>query len=135
MAVTVFPAGLAVGNGDTTTKAGVMCALTGSFDPTSSSQVSLGTLPAGATVIDVLSYGEATGGTNPTVDIGTSGDDDGFANELDADNASSAVADDTTGALINTRQTSDTEVFGKVGASAAGGGTLSVAVIYILTDA
>lgn len=105
--------------------------LSGSFDPTSASQVSLGYLPDGAKVIDVVSYGGATGGTNPTVDIGTSGNDDGFANELDADGVSGAVSAGTTGALINSAVSGITEVFGKVGASAATGGTTSVIVKYV----
>ena len=34
-------------------------------------------LPAGAIPISIVTIGGATGGTNPTVDIGTSADDDG----------------------------------------------------------
>ena len=131
MATTKFPTGVSAGGGSTgATSAGALFALRASFDPTSASQVSLGVLPAGAIVQDVLSYGGATGGTNPTVDIGTSGDDDGLANELDADGQAAAVAGAVGGALINTALASETEVFGKVGASAATGGTTVVAVIY-----
>ena len=69
-----------------------------SFDPTetSATNVRIGTssssgetlvLPAGAIPITtaIMTIGGATGGTNPTVDIGTSADDDGLFNEVDAD--------------------------------------------------
>lgn len=100
-----------------------------SFDPTSASQISLGTLPKNARILDVVSFGGATGGTNPTVDIGTSGDDDGLANELAADGFDSG-----TGALSGTLLAADTEVFGKVGASAATGGTVTVNVRFVMQD-
>lgn len=105
-----------------------------SFDPTSSSQVLIGTLPKGARVIDVRSWGGGTGGTNPTVDIGTADDNDGFANELDADGNSSAYAAGTLGVLANTQLTSDTPVYGKVGGSAATGGTTVLHIHYIIED-
>jgi len=101
-----------------------------SFDPTSSTQVSLGTLPKGARPLGVHSLGGATGGTNPTVDIGSSGDNDGFAAELDADD----VAFNGSGALTGAVLAADTEVFGKVGASAATGGTTTVVVTYAMDD-
>lgn len=100
-----------------------------SFDPTSSSQISLGFLPNGATPLSVTSLAGATGGTNPTVDIGTSGDDDGFADELDADTLAENAG---TGALTGVLLTTDTEVFGKVGASAATGGTTTVLIRYTM---
>lgn len=102
----------------------------GSFDPTSSSQIALFTLPNGAIPLEVTSLGGATGGTNPTVDIGTSGDPDGFADELDAD----AVAFADSGDLTGIELTADTIVFGKVGASAATGGTVTVIQSYIMSD-
>lgn len=134
MTLTVFAGGVAAGGGDTgATTAGAINALVASFDPTSSSQVSLGYLPAHARVLDVISYGGATGGTNPTVDVGTD-DDDALANELDADGVSSAVAAGTTGADIGTVLSTAgvTQVFGKVGASAATGGTTTVAILYVI---
>ena len=133
MTTSAYPRGVSAGGKSGLTKAGAIFALRGSFDPTSSSQVSLGVIPKNAVVVDVISYGGATGGTNPTVDIGTS-DEDGLANELDADGVSSAVAAGTAGALINTVLSSDTTVYGKVGGSAATGGTTSVAVLYTVTD-
>ena len=104
--------------------------LKGSFDPTSATQISLGTLPIGAIPLAVLSLGGATGGANPTVDIGSSGDDDGFANELDADDVDVTGG---TGALTGIELTAATEVFGKVGASAATGGTTTVLVQYTMS--
>lgn len=89
-------------------------------------------LPKGARPIGVQNLdGGATGGTNPTVDIGTAADDDGFAAEMDADDVTAIVA---TGALLGTELTADTEVYAGVGASAATGGSVSFAVYYIMAD-
>lgn len=134
--ITRFPRGLGIGGGATdATKASAICALRFSFDPTSSTQVLLGTLPKGAVVIDVLGFGGTTGGTNPTVDIGTGADDDGYANELDADaTGTSATSGGKLGALINTQVTADTAVYGKVGASAGTGGTFKGAILFVVED-
>ena len=136
MTVTRFSGGVGAGGGSSgATKASAVHVLRGSFDPTSATQISLGYIPAGAIVVDVVGMGGATGGTNPTVDVGTSGDDDGYANELDADAAgTSATAAAKLGALIGTQVTALTEVFGKVGASAATGGTTVVHIHYIVED-
>ena len=107
----------------------VVLSFVGSFDPTSSSQISLGTLPNGARPIGVICLGGATGGTNPTVIIGSSGDDNGFADELDAD---ANYTEGGNGALTGVLLATDTEVFGKVGASAATGGTTTVIIQYIM---
>lgn len=132
---TRYPRGLSIGGAsERTTSAGVPGVLRFSFDPTSSTQILLGTLPKGAVVVDVLSYGGATGGTNPTVDIGTSGTTDAYANELKANIASAAVAANTIGTGANTQLTAATAVYGKVGASAATGGTTKGAIIYIIED-
>lgn len=135
--VTNFPNGLGVGGTPVDASRGyAICYMPISFDPTSATQVLLGTLPAGATPIDVIGRGGATGGTNPTVVIGTGADDDGYANELDADAAgTSATSGAKLGALIGTRITTPTAVYGKVGASAASGGTFVGGVVYIMTDA
>ena len=129
---TKFPKGLSIGGkkGGDTDVSGVVGMARGSFDPTSSSQIELFTLPAGAIPMYAISYGGSTGGTSPTVDIGTSGDDDGIANELAAD----AGAVSYGGALLNAQLTADTVIYGKVGGSAATGGTTSVAVAYIMAD-
>lgn len=135
MPVTRFAGGVGIGGGSqAATKASAEHVLPASFNPTSSSQVLLGYLPPGAIVTDVVSWGGSTGGTNPTVDIGTSGDNDGFANELVSDGVSSAVAAGTSGALAGTTLSARTAVYGKVGASAATGGTTTVHVHYIVVD-
>lgn len=136
MPVTRYSQGVAVGGARSgATSAGTLAAMRFSFDPTSSSQVLLGSLPAGAVPIDILSFGGATGGTNPTVDIGTVADDDGYANELDADAAGSgALATAKAGVLLNVQVTAVTPVYGKVGASAATGGTFKGAVLYVVED-
>ena len=103
-----------------------------SFDPTAATASVSKTLPKGAIPLFVQNIdGGATGGTNPTVDVGTSGDPDGFANELDAD-ANTGLTN--TGALIGVELTADTIIFAGVGASAATGGTVLAAVYYIMAD-
>lgn len=135
--ITRHPEGVSIGGGRTgASSAGLIGALRFSFDPTSATQVLLGYLPIGAVPLDVLGYGGATGGTNPTVDIGTSGTTDGFANELDADaTGTTAVSSAKNGTLLNTRMTSLTAVYGKVGASAATGGTFKGAILYVVEAA
>ena len=101
------------------------------FDPTQAAAASGATLPKGAIPIGVQSFGGATGGTNPTVDVGTSGDTDGFANELDADGVTAITA---TGALLGIELTADTAIHVGVGASAATGGTTTILVFYVMAD-
>jgi len=114
------------------------------FDPTavSATAVKVGTssstgndfvLPAGAVPISFMTIGGATGGTNPTVDIGTSADDDGFFNEVDADTKGSLKGAD--GALVDGDGiAADVTVTGKVGASAATGGTIVGVFTYTVAD-
>jgi hypothetical protein len=109
----------------------VLLTLKASFDPTSATQIKLFTLPAGAIPLGVQSLGGATGGTNPTVDIGTVADQDGFAAELDADTLTLAGG---SGALTGVVLTVDTPVYGQVGASAATGGTTTVIMQYVMND-
>lgn len=119
-------------SGPKTASAGTtLLTLKGAFDPTSATQVKLFTLPAGAIPLGVQSLGGATGGTNPTVDIGTVADQDGFAAELDADTLTLAGG---SGALTGVLLTADTPVYGMVGASAATGGTTTVVFQYIMSD-
>lgn len=111
-----------------------------SFDPTSASAtaVRIGTsattgsfltLPAGAVPLYLLTIGGATGGTNPTVDIGSSGTPDGFFNEADAD--TKGTINGANGSLVvGTGLTANTQVYGKVGASAASGGTFTGVLVY-----
>ncbi len=115
-----------------------------SFDPTASSatNVRIGTsatsgqtlvLPAGAIPISIMSIGGATGGTNPTVDIGTSADDDGLFNEVDADTKGTVKGAD--GALaVAGGLAADATVTGKVGASAATGGTFTGILTYVMAN-
>jgi hypothetical protein len=135
MAVSRIQGGVAAGGGASrTTTASAIFQMRASFDPTSATQILLGTVPAGARIVEVVSAGGATGGTNPTVDIGTLATADGFANELRADIKSSALAAATGGTLLNTLLTANTAVYGKVGASAATGGTTVALINYTLED-
>jgi hypothetical protein len=114
------------------------------FDPTAASAtaVKVGTssstgndfvLPAGAVPISFMTIGGATGGTNPTVDIGTSADPDGFFNEADADTKGSLKGAD--GALVvGGGIAADVTVTGNVGASAATGGTIVGVFTYTVAD-
>ena len=115
-----------------------------SFDPTaaaatnvrigsSSSSGELFVLPEGAVPVSFMTIGGATGGTNPTVDIGSSADDDGFFNEADADTKGALKGAD--GALVVAGGISAaTTVTGKVGASAATGGTITGVFTYTVVD-
>jgi|TARA_Y100000033_G_C2679879_1_gene78520 hypothetical protein len=115
-----------------------------SFDPTAASatNVRIGSssssgetfvLPEGAVPVSFMTIGGATGGTNPTVDIGSSADDDGFFNEVDCDTKGSLKGAD--GALVVAGGISAaTTVTGKVGASAATGGTVTGVFTYTVVD-
>ena len=107
--------------------------LTFSFDPTQVSASVGKTLPAGAIPIysNTVVAG-ATGGVNPTVNIGTQADPDGFAIDLDADG--NPLVQQTTGALLGSPLTADTVVFAGVGSSAATGGTVAAAIAYVMAD-
>ena len=106
-----------------------------SIDPTAVSASTGITLPAGAVITDIISAAGATGGTNPTIDVGTAGTSDEFANELDADANSSALAAGTLGAGALVALSADTEIYAGVGASAATGGATRVKVLYYRQDA
>ena len=101
-------------------------------------------LPKGAVPISITTKAVATGGTNPTVDIGclahsdgasgtTAADPDGLFNELDADaNNTTTVA---SGALVTTAGLTDNAtVTGNVGGSAATGGTYTGILTYYCVD-
>lgn len=115
-----------------------------SFDPTAvaATPVRVGTsasagviltLPAGAIPLTFLSLGGATGGTNPTVDIGSAASTAGFFNEVDADTKGTLVG--ASGALVTgTGLTAATVVTGMVGASAATGGTVTGVLTYTVYD-
>jgi|JI10StandDraft_1071094.scaffolds.fasta_scaffold57123_8 hypothetical protein len=132
MAKTTFRNSVRVAGASRTSWAGVpVLVMKASFDPTSATQILLGTLPAGSIPLGVQSLGGATGGTNPTVDIGTVASNAGIANEVDADTLTLTAA---TGVLTGVPLTVDTPIYGKVGASAATGGTTTVLISYIFND-
>lgn len=118
--------------GPKTTSAGVVkLALQISVDPTAAAAATGSILPKGAVITGITSLGGATGGTNPTIDVGISGATDSIANELDADTAGTAG---TLGATGWTELTADTPIWAGVGASAATGGTTTFIIEYYIAD-
>ena len=90
-------------------------------------------LPKGAVPTQFISLGGATGGTNPTVDIGTAADPDGFFNELDADLKGAVKGAD--GALaIGTGVPANVQVTANQGDNAATGGTVTGTFHYTMVD-
>lgn len=119
-------------NKNATPSVGLQC-IQFTLDPTAASADTGKVLPKGCIPQGVQNFnGGATGGTDPTVDVGTSGDTDGFANELDADGITDITS--TLGALIGIPLTTDTAIHAGVGASAATGGSVLVGVYYIMED-
>lgn len=103
-----------------------------SFDPTQASASVGKVLPKGAIPLFAQDLdGGATGGANPTVDIGISGTTNGFANELDADDPGGF---EIGGSLLGIELTAETLIFAGVGSSAATGGTVKVAIWYMMAD-
>lgn len=91
------------------------------------------TLPRGAIPISFVSLGGATGGASPTVDIGTAASPAGFFDEADAD--TKGVITGANGALVTgTGITAAVQVTGRVGASAAAGGTTVGIFNYTVFD-
>jgi hypothetical protein len=90
-------------------------------------------LPAGAIVMSVQGIGVAAGGTNPTVDLGSSADPDGIVNELPVD-----VKGEITGAngalVVTGGLAASTTVTANVGASAATSGTFTGILTYAMAD-
>ena len=113
-----------------------------SFDPTAAAAtaVRIGTsattgafftLPAGAVPLYLLTLGGATGGTNPTVDVGSSATPAGFFNEADAD--TKGTINGANGSLVvGTGLTAQTQVYATVGSSAASGGTFTGVFVYTI---
>ena len=90
-------------------------------------------LPDNAVPISFLTIGGATGGTNPTVDIGTAADPDGFFNEVDADTKGSLVG--AAGALVvGAGISGPVQVTANQGSSAAPGGTTVGVFTYTIAD-
>ena len=90
-------------------------------------------LPKGAVPTQFISLGGATGGTNPTVDIGTAADADGFFPELDAD-LKGASATGVGPLVVATGVPANVEVTGSQGGSAATGGTVTGTFHYTMVD-
>ena len=100
---------------------------------TSSSSGETFVLPGEAVPINFLSLGGATGGTNPTVDIGTSADPDGFFNEVDADTKGSLA--NAAGALVvGAGIDGPVQVTANQGSSAATRGTTVGVFTYTIAD-
>ena len=90
-------------------------------------------LPDNAIPISFLTIGGATGGTNPTVDIGTSADPDGFFNEVDSDTKGALKGAD--GALVvGAGISGPVQVTANEGSSAATGGTTVGIFTYTIAD-
>ena len=124
------------------------------FDPTaaagnkvtiSSSSSANVILPAGAVIVQINANAAATGGTDPTFDMGftlyTSGTatNAGLLNEADADVgkqvftwATATVPGASLGAVMSA--TEMVYITGNVGASAATGGSVSGQILYYVTD-
>lgn len=120
------------GNNKSATPAVLPAVIQFSFDPTAASASVSKVLPIGAIPLFVQNIdGGATGGTNPTVDIGILGNTNGFADELDADAKGGLVSG---GALMGVELTTDTTIQAGVGASAATGGTVTIGLYYIMAD-
>lgn len=111
----------------------------------SSSDTSDVILPAKAIVTELVVLASATGGTNPTFDMGwigvsdaTAFDVDGLVAEGDADagksvfNYATATAGDDVGVTMSTTQA--VKITGGVGASAATGGVISGYIKYHVSD-
>ena len=103
--------------------------LQASGDPTSVAAVQIGMLPKGAIPLSISSFGGATGGISPTIDIGDGTTDDAFASGLAVDAA--AVREAVTG--VGVALAEDTPVTMKAN-SAATGGIATIAIEYVPAD-
>lgn len=100
---------------------------------TSSSAGETLTLPAGAIILSVQTVQAAAGGTNPTIDLGTSADPDGIANELPVDTKGEITG--AAGALVVAGGlAANATVTANVGASAATSGTFVGAITYAMAN-
>jgi hypothetical protein len=101
-------------------------------------------LPAGAVILQINANAAATGGTNPTFDMGFTLYSTGTAspqailNESDADAGKQVFnwASATAGASLNAIMSATEMVYitGRAGASAATGGNISGEILYYVTD-
>ena len=127
------------------------------FDPTaaqgtdvqvSSTDTRKVVLPKNAVISGISFNGDATGGTNPTIDMGYTDDDggtdfvdvDGLLNEADADAGAVVTVwggDSTSGAALGDVDLPATElikIVGGQGSSAATGGTITGTIHYYVKD-
>ena len=109
----------------------MLMALPISFLSTAATADSGITLPTGAIPLGFQHDGGATGGTNPTFDMGTSATSDLFIAEGDADLAAHVGLN---GAGANVAMTVPTAVYIGVGASAPTGGTITGMLLYVMDD-
>ena len=105
-------------------------------------------LPLNAVITGITFNGDATGGTNPTIDMGYTDYDggtnfvdvDGLLNEADADAGAVVTVwggDSTAGAALGDVDLPATErikIVGGQGASAATGGTITGIIYYYVKD-
>ena len=103
--------------------------LQASGDPTAVAATQIGMLPKGAILLTISSFGGATGGISPTIDVGDGETDDAFASALAVDAA--ALREAVTGAGV--ALTADTPVTMKAN-SAATGGVATIAIEYVPAD-
>ena len=160
MAKTTFTGIVRSNGGDNTreTYAGsVQLAAQFYFDPTanagtdvqvSSTDTRKVVLPQNAVITGIAFNGDATGGTDPTIDMGytdydggtTFVDIDGLLNEADADAGAVVTVwggDSTSGAALGDVDLPATErikIVGGKGASAATGGTITGIIYYYVKD-
>lgn len=135
--MTTFTDSVKLGGGDLRfTEASAVFYMPYSFDPTSATAIILGYVPPNAKIIDVVSFGGATGGTSPTINVGTTTTANELAAALRADVSRSAMATNTiaSGANAVISAVTSSPIYGKVGASAATGGTAVGYVAYIVLD-
>ena len=100
---------------------------------TSATEGEVFVLPQGAIVHTCTTIVASTGGSNATIDIGSSSDSNGFFNELDCD--SKGVVTGGGGSLIvPAGLSSDTTVTAIAGSSAATGGPASFIITYTIVD-
>lgn len=94
------------------------------------------TLPKGFVPLMVVYNGAATGGTDPTFDLGTDGNLDLFMAEGDADVGIATVLAGglTGGAGLGVALAADTVVHGGKGASVPTGGTVTGHIVGVMND-
>ena len=87
-------------------------------------------LPKNSRVVGIQALGGATGGASPTVDIGTMAAGTAIHDELSANTPGTMIVPN--GALFNVLNAAPVQLAGRVGASAAGGGTVRALIYYTL---